>query len=288
MVAARDIDLGPVVLRVATRAGPRVLGCTRPGRPALFADLPHAVLHDGMGGTYPLLGGHRLWRAPEEPATTYLPDDEGLDFVHVDDGIELVGTPDRDGITKRIHLRQAGDLTVVDHQLVNDGTAPVRTTPWAITQLTTGGTAILPQPVGDPDAALPDRSLVLWPYTDLGDPEVRFVGDTIRVDASQRPSRCKVGFANRRGWLAYHHGTQLFVKWGPLHDDDAPHVDRGSTAECYRDERFLELETLGPVADLEPGAAVHHRETWLLRDVAPGELEDVLAALPATPPGGDP
>lgn len=284
MVESTDIDLGRVVLRIATHAGPRILGYARPGRPALFADLPEATVSDPSVGTYRLLGGHRLWRAPEEPATTYQPDDDGVRIAHTDGTIELVGAPDSDGVTKHILVRQQGEVTIVDHRLENGGPAPVRTAPWAITQLTPGGTAILPQPIGDPDARLPNRQLVLWPYTDLGAPEISFAGHTLRIEASRRASRWKVGFANHRGWLAYHLDGELLVKWGPLHDDAQAYVDLGSSAECYRDQQFLELETVGPVTTIEPGRTVHHREAWLLLDTDATSLDDVLATLPTTPP----
>lgn len=284
MIPSMQVELGPVVVTVASHAGPRILGYSRPGRPALFADLPAATVTDPTVGTYHLLGGHRLWRAPEEPSVTYQPDDDGARATPLVDGVELVGAPDTDGVTKRIVVRQRGEVTIVDHVLENGGSSPIRTAPWAITQLAPGGTAILPQPAGDPASRLPDRRLVLWPYADLGDPEIRFTDHVISIEGSTRVSRFKIGFANQRGWLAYHRGDQLFVKWGPLHDDDADHVDLGCTAECYRDERFVELETVGPSVTLAPGDVVHHREAWRLFDVDPSSLTDVLAALPPTPP----
>jgi hypothetical protein len=38
----------------------------------------------------------------------------------------------------------------------------------------------------------------------------------------------------------------------------------GSSSECYCDPDFLELETLGPKAVLEPGQPVTHQENWRL------------------------
>jgi hypothetical protein len=184
------------------------------------------------------MGGHRLWRAPEVPAVTYQPDDEGATVLPTGNGVVLTGAPDRDGIVKQITVTQRGDATVVDHELHNGGAVPVETAPWSITQFATGGTAILPQetrPV-DPDGVLPNRHLVLWPYTDLASPEVSFATDTIRIEASTSPAKLKLGWANRRGWLAYALGDRLFVKWASLHDDGAVYTDHGASAQCYRDE----------------------------------------------------
>ncbi len=61
------------------------------------------------------------------------------------------------------------------------------------------------------------------------------------------------------------------------------YADLGASVECYRDQRFFELESLGPLTDLEPGAALHHREVWTL--IGPDErpLDQVLASLPEQP-----
>jgi hypothetical protein len=228
------------------------------------------------------------------PAVTYQPDDEGATVLPTGNGVVLTGAPDRDGIVKQITVTQRGDATVVDHELHNGGAVPVETAPWSITQFATGGTAILPQetrPV-DPDGVLPNRHLVLWPYTDLASPEVSFATDTIRIEASTSPAKLKLGWANRRGWLAYALGDRLFVKWASLHDDGAVYTDHGASAQCYRDDRFLELETVGPLTTIDPGASTSHREVWSLIDLGDGQIDDgsrddlsaVLSDLPDTHP----
>jgi hypothetical protein len=88
---------------------------------------------------------------------------------------------------------------------------------------------------------------------------------------------------NAKGWLAYHSQGALFVKWSALHKNDLPYPDRGSSIECYRDHRFMELETLGPMARLEPGDEVHHREVWQMIDITGLPVYDVLASLPVEP-----
>jgi hypothetical protein len=68
-----------------------------------------------------------------------------------------------------------------------------------------------------------------------------------------------------------------------LHDDGRIYPDRGSSIECYRDHRFLELETLGPIVTLEPGDGVNHREVWQMIDVGGRSVDEVLASLPIEP-----
>ncbi len=52
----------------------------------------------------------------------------------------------------------------------------------------------------------------------------------------------------------------------------------GSTAEVFTNADILELETLGPLTKLEPGAVVEHVEDWFLfRDTPePRNDDDVV------------
>lgn len=276
------IGLGPVSLTLAVNAGPRVLAYARDGGPNLFASLPDDVIEHPAIGTYRFLGGHRLWRAPEVPAVSYASDDQPVTITETDAGVEIVAPSDGDGVVKAIALSQHGEFTVVDHELRNEGWTPVRSAPWAITQLAPGGTAYLPQrrePVDD-DGVLPNRHLVLWPYTDLSSPEITVHQEVVTVEGSDRPAKGKIGISNRRGWIAYAHGSELFVKWSALHRDGDVYVDFGASIQCYRDERFLETETLGPLVTLQPGKRAVHREVWLLREVPDGALGETLESLP--------
>lgn len=284
-VEAQTIDLGPVEVSFAVNAGPRILGYARHEGPQLFASLPDDVVEHPAIGTYRFLGGHRLWRAPEVPAVTYEPDDTGVDVTITDAGFELVGPLGAEAIVKAVSVSQYHEFTIVDHELRNEGWTPVRCAPWAITQLVPGGTAYLPQQLvpADEDGVLPNRHIVLWPYTDLSAPEVTISQEQVTVDASDRRSKSKVGLPNRLGWIAYALGDELFIKWSALHRDSELYVDRGVSVECYRDERFIELETLGPLVSLQPGKRAVHREIWMLREAAADSVTEVLASLPAEP-----
>jgi len=279
------LDLGHVTVTLAVDAGPRVLGYARVGGPQLFASLPGEVIEHPAIGSFRFLGGHRLWLAPEVPSVTYQPDDGPVTLTEAAAGVELAGTPDPLGIAKAIALTQHDRFTIVEHELHNEGPAPVRCAPWAITQFAPGGTAFLPQTrePADADGVLPNRQVVLWPYTDLSQVEIEFRAADVVVHSSHRPSRSKVGLPNRRGWIAYLLGDELFVKWSKRHRDSEEYADCGASAQCYRDERFIELETLGPLVTVNPGEHVSHREVWTLIDVSQQTVEEVLDALPSVP-----
>ena len=76
-------------------------------------------------------------------------------------------------------------------------------------------------------------------------------------------TRQKVGVQNEYGWAAYAVDEQLFVKkiaW----NNGAITPDYSSNFEIFTNEKFLEVETLGPTCTLEPGSWVAHQETWEL------------------------
>lgn len=288
-VETLDIDLGPVRAAVATNAGPRILSYSTSDGANLLADLPDLVIEDATGGPYRFLGGHRLWRAPEIPSITYQRDDSAVVVTEGDKGVKLSGRADADGVTKHMSIQQQDEHTLIRHTFINEGSRTIRTAPWAITQMALGGTAVLPLAVESIDSfgLLPNRSLVLWPYTDLGAPEFGFGRDRVTVHGTNRPSRAKIGQPNRRGWMAYALGTQVFVKWSRTHNDDSEYADLGASSQCYRNEDFVELETLSPLVELEPGQEASHEEAWQIIDMADRSLYAILDSLP-THPGGDP
>jgi len=286
-VATQAFDLGSVRMEIASNAGPRITAYTKSGGQSFFASLGDAGIDGFAGRFYRFVGGHRLWRAPEVPAVTYQPDDSDVQIVENSTGIDVAGYPDPDGVTKHFSIAQDRQYTIVEHRLVNNGPATVSTAPWAITQLPPGGTAVLPslaEPV-DQAGLLPNRTLVVWPYTDLGAPEITFGIDAITVEGTERRSKMKIGQANRRGWMAYVMNDQAFVKWSSVHDDSAVYPDLGASNQCYRDERFLELETLGPVAELAPGNATTLTEVWTIVDIEDETAHNALARLPRQPEG---
>jgi len=284
---ARTFEFGPVEISVATQAGPRIVGYSRKHGPQLFASLPNTVLSHPDAGIFEFLGGHRLWRSPEVPASTYHPDAVPVEITATEDRVAVKGEADLDGIVKTLSISQQGSYTIVDHHLENLGAHAIQLAPWAITQLTPGGVAVLPERLDpfDTDAVLPSRRLVIWPYTDLASEEIEFASDYIIVHATDSDVKTKIGTPNTRGWLAYALGDELFVKWSPLHDEGTQYSDFGASVQCYRDERFIELETLGPLVVLGPESGVVHREVWQLRQMDGQPLDEILASLPKTPKG---
>jgi hypothetical protein len=257
-----------LALWVTQSVGPRIIGVALQGGANLFAEVPDITLACPGDGNYSLRGGHRLWYAPEAPPRTYIPDDVPVSIADVENGIHVSQPVEaQTGIQKSltITLSDRDARVVVDHTLHNLGDESVELAPWAITQLKPGGIAILPQATTSADeySVLPNRHIVLWPYTEVTSPHIAWGDRYVFVQATMQGGALKIGFPNPAGWMAYVVEDTLFVKHA-VYQPDAAYFDRGSSSECYCNPHFLELETLGPRTNLAPGESVTHREMWTL------------------------
>ncbi|HEY7756241.1 MAG TPA: hypothetical protein VID69_08455 [Actinomycetota bacterium] len=269
-VRVRD---GAACLTVTTSTGPRVLELSAGGR-NLMAVLPDSTLdRSGRGAPFRFLGGHRLWAAPEVPEVTYEPDDRPCALTEVDGGVRVEAPPDGAGLAKTLEVRPDADGWIVDHTIRNASRAVVRLAPWAITQLRLGGEVDLPTGSSGPGPQA-DRCVVLWPYTDPSDPRIRFAPGAVAIDAEPGPPRIKLGVAPSAGTVRYRLEGEIFEKRVEI-EPGAAYPDRGAAIQVYLCDEFCELETLGPLRDVEPGDAVTHRERWTLRtgEARPGTEE---------------
>ena len=256
-----------VRLELTLDAGPRIVRFSTPGGRNVFAETPDAQWDTVHGRPYRLLGGHRLWSSPECPLEEQVPDDEPVTVDEHADGIDIAGgTTTHEGLSRRIELRLAADgaRVRVRHLLENGTDRPVRVAAWALTQVTPGGVAVLPLPSDAADGEqLPNRNVVLWPYTSLADARLQIHDDAIRIASTHDDRLLKVGCLNRGGSVSYELGDVTFRKrFTP--EPGGEHVDLGCNVEVYTRAAFLELETLTPLHDVAPGEALEHLEEWEL------------------------
>jgi hypothetical protein len=263
------LEDGDVAVVVTISAGPRVLGMLVEGE-NLFAILPETTLDTPDGERFRFLGGHRLWVAPEIPSITYQPDDRPCAVTEVEDGVGVEAPADGAHLVKAILLRRTLDGWVVDHIVRNASRRTITIAPWAITQLRTGGEAALPIAPSE-NGPQADRSLVLWPYTDLGDPRIRFDRNEVRVDAARNGPPLKLGAAPSDGRVAYRFGNHRFEKRMDV-DPGATYPDRGAAVQVYLCDDFCELETLGPLETVPPGESLTHRERWTVDRASADEI----------------
>jgi hypothetical protein len=258
------LEDGDVALVVTISTGPRILGLLVDGV-NLFAVLPDATLEGPDGERFRFLGGHRLWVAPEVPSITYRSDDRACSVTELEDGVRVEAPEDGAQLAKSIAARRDSPGWIVDHVVRNASKRSMTLAPWAITQLRTGGEALLPISPRE-EGPQADRSLVLWPYSDLADPRIGFGHDEVRIDAARSGPPLKLGAAPSDGRVGYRFRNYHFEKRIDV-NPDATYPDRGAAVQVYLCDEFCELETLGPLEAVPPGGAVTHREHWLVAPV---------------------
>ncbi len=262
------IESESVWLEALAGHGPRIVRFGLQGGEDVFAETPDFGW-DTPEGRYENVGGHRLWFAPETlgPGVP----DGGLTVEQGDRRLRLEGRQEGSGLRRRIDVRLEPDRPAVTavHEVANEGDVTFELSAWAITQLNLGGIALLPQPEPVAEHALvPNRQVVLWPYSSWQDKRLMIADGLVALDA--QPDRpVKIGCLSHGGTIAYLRAGLLFVKrFEPA--ADSPHPDLGCNVEVYCDQGSIELETLGPLVRLEPGGTVRHEERWELRRVDAG------------------
>jgi hypothetical protein len=273
------ITNGEVELIVTGDIGPRIMRFGFVGGQNLFKEY-----EEQLGGTgekeWQLRGGHRIWAAPEDAKRTYALDNSPVK-IEVSNGF-LTATADVEadsGLQKQIEIHLAGSGTgvTVIHRLKNTLSWPVELAPWALTMMTPGGMGITAHPprATHQEVLLPTHPLVMWAFTDLSDPRWKFTKKylLLKQDPTNREPQ-KIGHFNPDTWGAYLLGTELFLKrYTPEPGKIFP--DFGCSFEVFSRNDILELETLGPLQKVEPGASAVHVETWSLhRGVAIPEFTD--------------
>lgn len=281
----QSLSNGHIRVEYLLNAGPRIIGLYYGNlHENLFAVLPGVGWRTSFGW-FSIYGGHRLWHAPEAEDRTSIPDDRPPAVEEIGGGVKIsqaVEAPT--GIAKALSIRLNPDdpVAMVDHYLTNKGVWPVTLAPWAITQLRLGGTAVIPQVTQplDPAGLRPNRSLVLWPYTSWNDERMLLHDDLILIDAKPLLPPIKVGCANPHRWLAYIYKDLMFVKRFE-YSPDRPYPDFGCNSECYCNDQYIEIESLGTLTELEPDQTLKYTETWEIHQLAGeartiGEIRQVI------------
>ena len=209
---------------------------------------------------------------------------EGESAVRVSNRIEKPAKIRRE---MAVRLDETSPRVTVEHRIVHEGGDPLEVAPWGLSVMAPGGYAVLPHPpLGThPEAFLPNRVMVVWPFTDLADKRF-WVGQRLMRLQQADGVPFKIGLRHPEGWAAYVLGDHLFIKSIPL-IEDAVYPDMGSNFETFTNSGFLELETLGPLKKISAGETIVHTRIMggLFRRSAAGHQgrRGVLESLGALP-----
>ncbi len=265
---------------VTLEVGPRVLSYrTLPDGENLFKRYEEQL--GGRGETeWKIRGGHRFWVAPEDLDRTYTLDNGPVEHTVSGNTVTLrnaAAEPFWFEKTLTFTLAPDGPALTVDHVVTNCSPEPVSLAPWALTVMKPGGTEVIPQPpLGEhPRDLLPNRRVVVWPYTDLNDGRWHLGTRlwTLRQQAGTLST--KIGLAHAEGWAGYVHGQTFFCKTVTPPRVGQSYPDDGCNFETYSNHEMLEIESLGPLVTLAPGESASHQERWFQHKFdAPLALDD--------------
>jgi hypothetical protein len=277
------ISNGSIELVATSDVGPRIISLGFAGGRNLFRVFESSAGQTG-GGKWTVYGGHRLWHSPEDRLRTYELDNDEVAVEEITNGLLL-----RQKIEPKARTQKTLEVTMdpgraqvrVVHRLKNLNLWPVELAAWALSVMEGGGFAIVPLPMRHhADYLLPNRTIALWPYTDMRDERYLWGKDFILLKQVDGKNPTKVGVYDDEEWVAYYLKPDLFVKRFHF-SADAAYPDFDSTVEVYTNSGMLELETVGPLRRLAPGAELTHEERWELHgglDLSFTE-EDVRAKL---------
>lgn len=273
------ITNGEIEAIVTSDVGPRIIRFAFVGSQNLFKEFADQ-LGKSSEEKFQLRGGHRVWKAPEDPVATWAPDN-----VPVEIQITATGIIAREPVEpltqlqKEIEVRMAesGAQMTVINRITNRGLFPLRFSAWALTMMAPGGVAVsgFPPRGKHPINLEATNPLVMWAYTNLADPRWKFTKKylTLRQDPNNADAQ-KLGLFNPDTWGAYLLNGEAFLKRTKA-DPAKAYPDFGCSFETFTNNEFLEIETLGPMTDVRPGQTVEHTEHWaLFRDARPNSFTD--------------
>jgi hypothetical protein len=281
---------GAVELVITLDIGPRIISYSYAGGRNVFKEFDEQIGKSGEK-EWMIRGGHRLWHAPEDAVRTYATDNGPVKWEKLgESSVRLVQPVESmTGIQKEMDVRMddQGTGVTVTHRLRNTSLWDVELAPWALSVMAPGGAAIIPLPekIAHPGSLEPgekpdyrgfvaNQNLILWPFTDLADPRFRWGTSYITLthdSAAKKP--VKLGVAHKTGWIGYLNNGLMFIK-GFEYRPGAHYTDGGSNFETFTNKDFLEVETLGPLQRIAPGAAIEHVEKWWLLKDLPNETTD--------------
>ncbi len=270
------VSNGSIEFVMTVEVGPRIIRLARVGKEnELYEDIKgesctkHQDYTKFWGGKGWLnLGGHRFQHSPEAMPRTYIPHDLPICYECLKDGVTVSTDIERIGIQNRITatMNVNGEITI-KHTAKNISQWPMEFAPWCITVFEQGGLAVIP--VSQKSTGfLPNRTLMLWPYSNAGDSrfemDSRYIymttsseGDAENVNSFKLGTNCDEGFA-----MYFNHNNLFVKKFDYVNGENYP--DNGCNFECYTNFRIMELESLGSLKKLDPGEEAEHTEIWNL------------------------
>ena len=274
-----EITDGAVEVKVTLDLGPRVIYCGLVGKKNVFfcdlerktkCDKPEMEQFYGQGRFWYLYGGYRLWMSPEYLPVTYYPDNDEVEYVIKGDTVIFVPPVQKENELQMLYsLTLSGDGKItVNNRLINFSHSRKQGAAWTLCVMSKNSYTFGLQTARD-TGLLPNRTLVLWPYTKLNDKRITINDRLIAV--KQDPDgdgALKVGFNNEAGTVitVTEDGTEFIQRYKTDHKN-GKYPDGGCSCEIYSCADFTESETLSPIQTILPGHSLDFSIEWELKSI---------------------
>ena len=270
-----QIESGDCRMITTADIGPRIVHLSRGNGENLLKLFEDQIGKVG-GDDWRLVGGHRVWYAPENPVTSYIPDNTAVEVVVISSDEVCFTVSLTPEVEKSLILRVANTPNefILINKIKNTSKLTLRTASWGITTFAPSGVGYMPIPKASSqsETLCASGQINLWDYTLLSDPAFTWRSEWVEFHQNRTLSKQKVGTFLRNPWLAYRLKESLVIKTFDFNKEDlsaSDFPDLGSNIEVYFDTSMLELEGLSPWTELKPGESVSHTEKLQVLAIEP-------------------
>ncbi len=212
-----------------------------------------------------IYGGSRLWVGPES-MVSYEPDNVPCKTKIDTDSITVTDEGQEKAIGKSMTVREKNGRFLIGYSVRNNGPLPVEYALWSVTCVVPTGTVFFPWGSETPGWEM--KKIVYWSSwidhsTNVRSSQYEQTPDLFIVRPNGEEG--KVGTGGHGGYIGTTGKGYTFVKKFER-DRLAEYPDDGCACECYTCKDFAELESLGPIRTIMPGASAGYEEEWIVKD----------------------
>ncbi len=260
-----ELSNSEIDLVVTLESGPRIIRFGFIGKENELCDNSTLVVSSDKGD-WRLLGGHRLTHGPERVPRTYIPDNSHVKYSTIPNGISVM--QDEEPWTQivkemEITIEPGKNKVHIMQKLTNKNAWPIELAVWGVTAMAAGGKQIIPLTQAD-TGSLPNRSLIIWPYSDIKDERFHLMDKYILLEQNPAIEKSfKLGTNNEDGWAAYVNHNNLYIKRFEYQKGKS-YPDLGASYETYVNDILVEMEVLSPLGKMDFDESMTLNETWEL------------------------
>lgn len=261
------LDVGPRIIKFSFIDGQNVLQANRKAYDSLIADDEEYQNYFGKGKCWELLGGHRIWAAPEIYPETLYPDLDEVQYEIIDNG--AIFTPKAEtenGLQKQLIITMSPNSAdmKVGMRIINISDTDKTYAVWGITVCESDSKLIIPMNTNDTKRQ-PNRITAIWPYTDMSDDRIVWGKKYVTILQKDCRGSLKIGFNLNCATAYYKLGETVFIKSHPTNLPHGVYPDHGCTFETYSNELYTEVESLSELKTVKPTEALELSESWSLK-----------------------